>query len=108
MLCECVELQAPAAGALWGQLLAALLRMLEDGAGDGAAADRDGDAGDGDDECAPAPLPPRSCSTPHTALCFSAGGVPLLELSRWWPSQLRQTAAYLKPTSSATIQTLCR
>lgn len=45
-------MQAPAAGALWGQLLAALLRMLEDSAGEGAAADRDGDGGDDDDECA--------------------------------------------------------
>lgn len=60
MLCECAELQAPAAGALWGQLLAALVRMLEDSAGDGAAADRDGDAGDGDDECAPKHLSSRS------------------------------------------------
>lgn len=52
VLCGCAELQAPAAGALWGQLLAALLRMLEDSGGDGAAADRDGDGADGDDECA--------------------------------------------------------
>ena len=51
VLCECAEVQAPAAGALWGQLLAALLRMLEDAAGEGAAADRDGDGGDDDDEC---------------------------------------------------------
>ena len=52
MLCGCAELQAPVAGALWGQLLAALLRMLEDSGDDGAAADRDGDGVDGDDECA--------------------------------------------------------
>ena len=52
VLCGCAELQAPAGGALWGQLLAALLRMLEDAGGDGAAADRDGDGAEGDDECA--------------------------------------------------------
>lgn len=52
VLCGCAELQAPAAGALWGQLLAALLRMLEDSGGDGAAADRDGDGAEGDDEYA--------------------------------------------------------
>ncbi|KAK9819488.1 hypothetical protein WJX81_001683, partial [Elliptochloris bilobata] len=52
VLCECAELHVPGAGALWGQLLGALLRMLEDASGDGAAAEREADGGDGDDEFA--------------------------------------------------------